>query len=95
VRSGHDTDPSIPRAHIHREILDAAADAPDASLDAIADEVPSATADLVDRVLAEYGDPAAASGESAETEAPATVTGTRTPIPRPGHSARHRSVSSS
>jgi hypothetical protein len=74
VRSGHDTDPSIPRAHIHREILDAAADAPDASLDAIADEVPSARAHLVYRVRPESGEPAGAPVEPPPTDPPATVT---------------------
>ncbi|WP_436926444.1 winged helix-turn-helix transcriptional regulator [Halosimplex amylolyticum] len=42
---------------IHRRILDVAASDPDASLAAIADEVSGASADLVERVLDEYGDP--------------------------------------
>jgi hypothetical protein len=50
-------DPTVPRAVIHRKILDVAESRPDASLQAIADEVSGASLDLVDRVLAEYGDP--------------------------------------
>jgi hypothetical protein len=46
-----------PRAVIHTRILDVARDNPDASLADIADEVSGANADLVDRVLSEYGDP--------------------------------------
>lgn len=43
----------------HRRILDIAEERPDATLETIADEVSSATVDLVERVLDEYGDPAA------------------------------------
>jgi len=53
-----------PRAMIHRRILDVAASEPDASLAAIADEVSGASADLVERVLDEYGDP----GSEADTD---------------------------
>lgn len=49
---------TVPRSIRHKRILDIAADQPDASLEAIASEVPSATADLVENVLDEYGDPA-------------------------------------
>jgi DNA-binding CsgD family transcriptional regulator len=42
---------------IHRKILDVAESRPDASLEAIADDVSGASVDLVDRVLTEYGDP--------------------------------------
>lgn len=42
----------------HKKVLDVAANKPNASLEAIADEVPSATPELVERVLEEYGDPA-------------------------------------
>lgn len=48
----------VPRAMIHRRILDVAGDAPDASMEAIADEVSGASIDLVERVIEEYGDPA-------------------------------------
>ncbi|MFB6233651.1 MAG: winged helix-turn-helix domain-containing protein, partial [Haloarculaceae archaeon] len=47
-----------PRAVIHRRILDVAESRPDASLEAIGDEVAGATTDLVEQVLDEYGDPA-------------------------------------
>ena len=50
----------------HKRILDVAAANPDASLEAIAEEVPTATVDLVERVLERYGDPA----ESTTAEAP-------------------------
>lgn len=42
----------------HKQILDVAADNPEASIDDLAAEVPSATTDLVEQVLEEYGDPA-------------------------------------
>jgi len=47
-----------PRALIHRKILDIAAANPDASMEAIADEVSGASITFVERVLEEYGDPA-------------------------------------
>lgn len=49
---------TVPRSMRHKQILDAAADQPDASMEAIASDVPSATTELVERVLEEYGDPA-------------------------------------
>ena len=52
-----------PRAVIHRRILDVADDMPDASLEKIADDVSGASAELVDKVLAEYGDPSAEPSE--------------------------------
>ncbi len=42
----------------HKRILDVATDRPDASYEAIADEIPSASPDLVEDVLEQYGDPA-------------------------------------
>lgn len=53
-----DQGPAIPRAIIHKQVLDAAAAKPDASIEAIADDVSGASAHLVERVLDEYGDPA-------------------------------------
>lgn len=50
--------PAVPRAVIHKRILDVAAEKPDASLEELADEFPSATPELVERVFDEYGDPA-------------------------------------
>ena len=49
---------AYPKSIRHKQILDIAADRPDASIEAIADNVPSATVDLVENVLEEYGDPA-------------------------------------
>lgn len=49
---------TVPRSIRHKKILDIAADKPDASLEAISSEIPSATPELVDHVLDEYGDPA-------------------------------------
>lgn len=51
--------PGVPKAVIHRRILDAAAEEPEASMAALAEDIPSATTDLVERVLEQYGDPAA------------------------------------
>ncbi|WP_058997672.1 winged helix-turn-helix domain-containing protein [Haloarcula sp. CBA1127] len=48
----------------HKQILDVAAENPEASIAELAAEVPSATAELVERVLEEHGDPA----EADETE---------------------------
>ncbi|GAB3673215.1 hypothetical protein GCM10028856_27560 [Halopiger thermotolerans] len=42
---------------IHKQILDVAESAPDASMTAIAEEVSGATTELVEKVLEEYGDP--------------------------------------
>ncbi|EMA10060.1 Winged helix-turn-helix DNA-binding [Haloarcula vallismortis] len=49
----------------HKQILDVAAENPEASIAELAAEVPSATAELVERVLEEHGDPA----ETDETDA--------------------------
>lgn len=51
---------------IHKQILDAAAVDPTATMAELADQVTGASTDLVERVLDEYGDP----GASEETEAP-------------------------
>lgn len=53
-----DVPSGFPRAMIHKKILDVAESKPDASLETIATEVSGASVGLVDRVLAEYGDPA-------------------------------------
>jgi hypothetical protein len=57
--SAENDDDSFPRSMRHRQVLDVAAEHPDASVDEIASMVPSATADLVDHVFEEHGDPAA------------------------------------
>lgn len=56
----------------HKRILDTAERKPEAPLKAIADEIPSATVDLVEEVLDEYGDPGGgdASAEDATEDGP-------------------------
>ncbi|WP_407066998.1 winged helix-turn-helix transcriptional regulator [Haloarcula brevis] len=54
----------------HKQILDVAAENPEASIAELAAEVPSATADLVERVLEEHGDPAESDGTDAPEESP-------------------------
>ncbi|WP_436348494.1 winged helix-turn-helix domain-containing protein [Natronorubrum sp. FCH18a] len=74
--NGHREEQStrIPRAIIHKQILDAAETNPDASMEDIATAVSGATADLVDHVLEEYGDPATAPAEEAlEVDAGSTA----------------------
>lgn len=55
---GQEEKRSLPKSIRHKQILKIAAEQPDASLEEIADGVPSATSDLVEHVLDEYGDPA-------------------------------------
>ncbi|WP_176393283.1 winged helix-turn-helix transcriptional regulator [Natronolimnobius baerhuensis] len=50
---------SVPRAVLHKKILDTAESRPDASMEAIADGVSGATVSIVEQVLEEYGDPGA------------------------------------
>ena len=50
----------------HKRILDVAAGHPDAFLNEIAQEVPSATTDLVETVLVEYGHPVADDGTDSQ-----------------------------
>lgn len=56
-----------PRAVVHKNILEEAAAQPDASMQELAEEVPAATTDLVEKVLDEYGDPAAVDDPDATT----------------------------
>jgi DNA-binding CsgD family transcriptional regulator len=68
----------IPRAVIHKQILDAAEARPDATIDELATAVSGATVDLVERVLDEYGDP----GRESPPDSPDnTVTESR-PLPQ-------------
>lgn len=53
-----------PQSVRHRQILDVAAEHPDTSIDELATMVPSATTQLVERVLEEHGDPAADDDQS-------------------------------
>ncbi|MFC7156652.1 winged helix-turn-helix domain-containing protein [Halomarina halobia] len=48
----------MPRAVIHKRILDAARSRPDASMEELAADVSGASTKLVEQVLEEYGDPA-------------------------------------
>jgi hypothetical protein len=48
----------VPRSVRHKRVLDIAEESPDASCEEIAEEIPSITAEYVERVLDEYGDPA-------------------------------------
>lgn len=63
-----ESDGQTPRAVIHKRILEVASDQPDASLEALAEEIPGASADLVERVLDEYGDPSEEPKVSPEPE---------------------------
>lgn len=63
--------PRQPRAMIHKKILEAAEESPNASIEGLADEISGASAGLVERVLDEYGDPAGEADESA-TQSPQT-----------------------
>jgi DNA-binding NarL/FixJ family response regulator len=75
---------SSPRALIHKKILETAASMPEATMAAVAEEVSGASTDLVERVLDEYGDPAASADSdpdaseeqsSVPSDAPATPDG--------------------
>lgn len=57
------------------QILDLVREHPDASLDEITDEIPSATADLVERILEQYGDSAAEDTPSEPEETPVVIDG--------------------
>jgi transposase-like protein len=60
---GKDLGVEPPKAIVHKKILDVAAARPDASIEAIANDVSGATATLVEQVLDEYGDPGSASAD--------------------------------
>lgn len=70
-------DSTVPRAIIHKKILDAATSRPDVSIEELADDISAASVDLVEQVLDEYGDPAkqesgkalGADSENSETSA--------------------------
>jgi DNA-binding MarR family transcriptional regulator len=64
--------PESPRAIIHKNILDEAESRPDAAIAEIEAAVSGATEDLVERVLAEYGDPV---NNPTSTQESATGTG--------------------
>lgn len=62
----------MPRALIHKRILDEATERPEASMEELADEIAGASGTLVERVLEEYGDPATSKGDGAESGGPDT-----------------------
>jgi hypothetical protein len=49
---------TVPRAVIHKKILDAAESNPDASMEQLSEDISGASLSIVERVLDEYGDPA-------------------------------------
>ena len=53
----HSNSSKVPRAMIHKKILDMAKSKPSASMQAIAEDVSGASVDLVEKVFEEYGDP--------------------------------------
>lgn len=65
---------TIPRAIVHKKILDVAEDEPDASIEELAELVNGVSADLVEQVLEEYGDPVADSPTEVEEESPSQTT---------------------
>lgn len=58
----------LPRAVIHKKILDEAQASPDAPINAIATAVSGASATLVERVLEDYGDPSEADHDTTMTD---------------------------
>ncbi len=60
----YDSNATVPRAVIHKKILDVAKSRPDASMEEIADVVNGATTSIVEHVLEEYGDPGTPPEES-------------------------------
>lgn len=78
---------SIPKSMRHKRILDVAAENPDASIEELAENVPSATSDLVENILEKYGDPAnnnTNTDEDSEPGPPASSTGPGDDLPDPG-----------
>lgn len=65
----------MPRALIHKRILDEATERPEASMEALADDIAGASGTLVERVLEEYGDPATSKEDGAESGGPDTHDG--------------------
>ncbi|ACV46204.1 MULTISPECIES: winged helix-turn-helix transcriptional regulator [Halomicrobium] len=67
------SEPSQPRALIHKKILDTAQSNPTAATAEIATEVSGASVELVEQVLQEYGDPAAEDDQPVESDDQDTV----------------------
>lgn len=77
--SKSDSTVTLPKSMRHKRILDVAAENPDASLAELADGVPSATVDLVENILEEYGDPADTEPEPQPQESASPPTPDETP----------------
>ncbi|WP_217471947.1 winged helix-turn-helix transcriptional regulator [Haloterrigena gelatinilytica] len=75
-----DIEQNAPRAIIHKQILDHAEANPDESMEAIADAVSGATTSTVERVLEEYGDPAAGSASEPSPTDDAEPNGVETAV---------------
>lgn len=72
---------TVPRAVIHKKILDAAESRPDTSVEQLSTAVNGASVDLVERVLDEYGDPAAAD-QTDDDETGAQADGDQSTMPK-------------
>ena len=59
---------NAPRGIIHKKVLDAAESKPNASMEQLAEQVSGASLSIVERVLAEYGDPGAPAGGNEDPE---------------------------
>jgi len=70
---GFETSTEHPRAVIHKQILDAARERPDATIQELAAEISGASDDLVERVLDSYGDPKNDSEEGESVSEESTV----------------------
>lgn len=75
-----DEDDTVPRAVVHKNILDAAESNPDASIETLTSFVSGASVALVERVLEEYGDPAAPSESVTDDESPSAQSPQETPV---------------
>ena len=64
----HGRNANVPRALIHKKILDVAASRPSAPMETIANEVSGATTSIVEKVLEEYGDPGTAPDDDSDDE---------------------------
>ena len=74
---------TAPKSMRHKQILDVAAENPEASIAELAAEVPSATADLVERVLEEHGDPAESDEPEVSDESQSASSTESQPHPAP------------
>lgn len=75
---------SQPQSLRQRRVLDEAAERPDASIEDIAGAVSTASPDLVERVLDEYGDPAAEEGDTVEPDGATEDPASHSPAPLDG-----------